>query len=936
MPPTLNCLSPNFPQRGAAPPGEDRTNGFTNVNGRSLSDNPAQYTYVSRTGKSVNDLIWINNSKIGEIFDFEVLSFPEFYDHLLCQLILNFGYFSTNSCTTDVVHCYRRETIKWEEINKISEFMYCLKTSKGIYLSSDSPDILADNFNTVIKVAAVCANLIALRPNTKNNQYIRNKWFNVECYILKKKTRKSYRTWRNCQTDQNLSLYLDNKKLYRNALSIAKHTYYEKLTEGISNVRDSHTFWKTIKSFCFKQCNTKQSLVTLNDWEKHLKNMNPEMNVEPLPLTCGTEAAIVHLEGDITMEELLITIKKTKNSKSPGDDGIPNEVYKHLPAEWHQYLLNLFNCILEHEQVPRMWAKALITMIYKNGDPSNAANYRPIALINNILKIFTSILAQRVLKWADITCSLPEHQAGFRPHRGCIDNIFTLHSLIENKLNKKGQYLYSVFIDLKQAFDSINHSLLWQKLTYLNFSPKLIRTLRDLYLKTSCSVLTSIGKSNEVHLTTGVLQGDSLSPILFSLFISDIEVYFRKRNLIGVSIDSINDVIMLAYADDLVLLADSPIDLQKKINVLQSYCEINGLTVNVNKTKIVIFHKSPHQKKHSQFFIYDQPIEIKKSFVYLGFTFSSTGLFKQSADAQISKSFSAFGSAKAVINKTSANSWPVSQKLLHSIILSILLYSAEVWSLPYLDKIEAVPPRFNKYTLRLPLSTPHHFIRLETQDYVLHYQVFSRTINWLIKLLLMPPDRYPRICYNRLLILDSLHPNLKTNWITQIKQLFYSINRTEIFNSQDPFLIMQYRSEIVEALVERRTQIDINRANISSYNEDFSQLYPSFNYLHFNMSFDKIRLACQLRLASAKEIKIFTKHFNCAIDCTEECHVCGCQEAETLLHVLWQCPAYQPLRDLYLKDYSSDILLMTSQNSVSSVYQYFLNVIKIRSNILNT
>lgn len=95
----------------------------------------------------------------------------------------------------------------------------------------------------------------------------------------------------------------------------------------------------------------------------------------------------------------------------------------------------------------------------------------------------------------------------------------------------------------------------------------------------------------------GVLPGESLSPFLFSLFIADLETYYRDKGLEGLSIGSNHDILMLLYADDLVILSHSPADLSRKLNVLEEYTELNKLTVNMNKTKIVAFSKANYESK---------------------------------------------------------------------------------------------------------------------------------------------------------------------------------------------------------------------------------------------------------------------------------------------------------------------------------------------------
>lgn len=125
-----------------------------------------------------------------------------------------------------------------------------------------------------------------------------------------------------------------------------------------------------------------------------------------------------------------MSLKKCRDGKAPGSDGVTNEFWKNLPDNWIHYLSILFNKVLDREEVPNTWSNILAKMIYKKGEKSDPANYRPIALVNYITKIFTQILATRLNKWIEDSNFLPEWQAGFRKNRSCIDNIFSLNAII--------------------------------------------------------------------------------------------------------------------------------------------------------------------------------------------------------------------------------------------------------------------------------------------------------------------------------------------------------------------------------------------------------------------------------------------------------------------------------------------------------------------------
>ena len=127
--------------------------------------------------------------------------------------------------------------------------------------------------------------------------------------------------------------------------------------------------------------------------------------------------------------------------------------------------------------------------------------------------------------------------------RGCMDNVFTLSSIIQIKLKEKNGKLFALFVDFKAAFPSIYHDILWNKLGEIGISTKIVRILRDIYGKATVAIKNNMGCTNYVKVTNGLLQGEPTSPILFALFIADLETFMRNNGVEGVSINHLIDII---------------------------------------------------------------------------------------------------------------------------------------------------------------------------------------------------------------------------------------------------------------------------------------------------------------------------------------------------------------------------------------------------------
>lgn len=158
-----------------------------------------------------------------------------------------------------------------------------------------------------------------------------------------------------------------------------------------------------------------------------------------------------------------------------------------------------------------------------------------------------------------------------------MDNLFPLQTAIHLLLRQEGGKTSALFVDVRPAFNSAPQIKLWAKLRRFGISSKFIRIIKILYDHAILQIKTSSGLSNSVVVSEGVLQGEVLSFLLFIIYLSDMTSFF------GLDINNMYDLIMLLYADDLIILAHSPPDLKRKILTLDSCCDINSLMVQIKQ-----------------------------------------------------------------------------------------------------------------------------------------------------------------------------------------------------------------------------------------------------------------------------------------------------------------------------------------------------------------
>ncbi len=198
-------------------------------------------------------------------------------------------------------------------------------------------------------------------------------------------------------------------------------------------------------------------------------------------------------------------------------------------------------------------------------------NYRGITLLSTLGKLFTRVINNRLTEWAEEYHIYVESQAGFRSGMGTTDNIFVLHNLITHILNKKG-ILYTAFVDFTKAFDFVVRDNLWYKLIKTGIRGKILNIIKSIYdnLKTRVKCFNDLSEAYECML--GVRQGESLSPFLFSMFLNDLEDTYLSKGIQGIDV-GLTRIMMLLYADDILLLANSAEELQKCLDILKYYCD---------------------------------------------------------------------------------------------------------------------------------------------------------------------------------------------------------------------------------------------------------------------------------------------------------------------------------------------------------------------------
>ena len=215
-----------------------------------------------------------------------------------------------------------------------------------------------------------------------------------------------------------------------------------------------------------------------------------------------------------TEDEIRRAIKNLKTGKAAGPDKVVAEALQAGGDVLIKPLLKLLEVIWRKEEVPQAWKDGIVIPIHKKGEKSDCSNYRGITLLSVAGKILTTIIQWRILQNLEETTD--EQQAGFRPGRGCADQIFSLRRIQERRL-KHGKPLAIVFVDFSAAFDSIHRPSLWKALKINGIPEKIVNILQNIYFNANSRIRVKGELSPGFSVNTGVRQGCVISPKLFVL-----------------------------------------------------------------------------------------------------------------------------------------------------------------------------------------------------------------------------------------------------------------------------------------------------------------------------------------------------------------------------------------------------------------------------------
>ncbi len=416
----------------------------------------------------------------------------------------------------------------------------------------------------------------------------------------------------------NWNSFCEYRKIHSKTRRAAKRTYFNKKFKEIRH--NAKETWKALNSLIRTKANKSKKVTELEtDGKKITKDKDiadtfnkfyasvGESQAETIPATDRDPMSYLNQPSRDSMfffptskEEITEICKTLAKKPSKGPDGIPTNIILNSVAEIGDILVNCIDSSLESGTFPDCLKKATVIPLHKKKSKKDPSNYRPVSLLNSLSKIIEKIIHARLYDYmSDKIC---KNQFGFRPKHSTTDlMIMTIEGIIRN-LDSEG-YVIPCFFDLGKAFDTLPHEGIIKKLEYYG-----VRGLaKDMFISylsnRSQECLVNGCLSKTTPLTIGVPQGSILGPLLFIIYINDIQ-NATPGTLLGM------------YADDTSMvipgksLSDTVTKTRETLAILGEWFAANKLSLSPAKCKYAVMTKNLQtQTEPTKFEIYNKEMK---------------------------------------------------------------------------------------------------------------------------------------------------------------------------------------------------------------------------------------------------------------------------------------------------------------------------------------
>ena len=241
---------------------------------------------------------------------------------------------------------------------------------------------------------------------------------------------------------------------------------------------------------------------------------------------------------------------------------------------------------------------------------------------------------------------------------------------------------------------------------------ELIERVKEIYKETISRVKVREKKGENIWLVRGVRQGCPMSPILFNILISDLKERLKKRGKGRITVRG-ERIFSLAYADDLVLIAEEESGMRLMMAELEKYLEEKDLVLNAEKSKIMKFKKGGGKEKNQTWKWKRKNIEVVKEYKYLGVWLQKNGRLERQMQESIRKTGVTMREVWGIGKRRFGRDWKRRLWLFDTLVWTVMGYGVELWGWNSWKRMEGMQEKFLRWLIRADWKTPGYMVKEE-------------------------------------------------------------------------------------------------------------------------------------------------------------------------------------------------------------------------------
>lgn len=587
----------------------------------------------------------------------------------------------------NVTSKYNFKKADWKGLNE-----YFLSTNWLYLFDSCDIDTCLDYFYNVVCVAIDC-----FVPRIIVKKSSRPIWYSSSLRKIKNLKTRAFKIFKRTKLTSDYIAFTNLRNRFTQCQKMDYKKYMYEVQQNLTT--NPNMFWSyvnTKKSTCgypavmkFKNDVSSDNLPICELFANYFSEVyvSDDVTLSQNGFGLTSQANLGYL--NVSIESVLSAMLNIDVNKGAGSDPVPPSMVVNCAQTLVVPLHYIYNLSLSAGIFPKIWKMSYIIPIFKSGSRCDVSNYRGISILPTLGKLFESLVTDSLFNSLSNVISVSQH--GFCSKRSTITNLTEFTNFAIKTVENKSQ-LDVIYTDFSKAFDRLSHKIIIRKLFELGVHSSMLSWLQS-YLsnRTQCvNVLSSMSKT--FSASSGVPQGSHLGPFLFIIFVNDLAEIFQSCKC-------------LMYADDVKLYLpvnslNDAIALQNDIDLLTEWCNRNYMFLNVNKCKVMNYHRKNRPLKFS-YCIGSVPLVNVSQTCDLGVNFVSNLSFSKHIELIVSKAKSMLGFLKRICYEFKNKNALKSIYCAH--VRSHLEYACIVWSPNvnlHVSRIESVQKQFVLYALR--------------------------------------------------------------------------------------------------------------------------------------------------------------------------------------------------------------------------------------------